>query len=184
MPRPSKTQTAVAEPPAQAFPSVSIIERRIQSGASNARKLAAFSLKGQPEPMAIRAFNCGITGRFYVATEELGWVPITPDEVAGGLHGTDIRAKDGHVVSGQNGEEVWMKMPSRLYHAVAKAKADRIDRQMQSKSALIGRTTKRMEDEAKQADKAGAESLERAAERLGDLEIDTLNVTREAEVIG
>lgn len=181
MPRPPKTPPP-AETSAKAFPSVSIVEKRIASGAPNLRKLASFTLKDQPEPMVIRSFNCGdqgMAGRFHVATEELGWVPVRPEEIAGGLRGEGIRAKDGQVVSGHRGEEVWMKMPKRYHTEIAKAKSDRIERDMRSKSRLVSRTRADMEREAKTADQAGAEQLERSAEALSGLEVETLRVGTE-----
>jgi hypothetical protein len=163
---------------APAYPKIDIVERRIRSGGSNELPLRAVALKDQPEPMVTRIINTDLPGRYWQTTEDLGWTPVAPEELLGGVSG-DLRVVDGRVVAGEHGKEVLVKMPRRLYEAVSRAKADRLERSMQSAAAMRRSMTRNMEADAAQTDRAGAERLERAAERLGGIEIDQLTVSKE-----
>ncbi len=191
MPRPAKAHSAPADTGGTAviadereYPSVSIRQRRIAQGSPNTRKLVKITLHGQPEPMRLRSFNCAQAGR-YDEARNLGWEPITPDEVAGGIFdGGDVFAKGNRVVSGEHGAEVWMKMPEKDYTDIAKAKADRLNKQQQSRSAMKAAVTQSMERDAKDASKADALDLERQAETTQrGIEIDTFTVSRERMAI-
>lgn len=177
MARPATTK------PEPAYPALDVIERRIATGDSNVGRVVTVRLLNQPEPMEVRIINTAQAGRFYQVTQELGWVPVEPHEVDGGLSG-DMRAVDGRVVMGERGGDVLMKMPVRYRKQIQRAKEDRQHRQMASKSALRQRVQTSLERDAKTADRATAEAYERQSESLGGIDVETLNVSRERVPVG
>ena len=180
-----------AAKPAQApeFPTVDIIERRIASGGRNLTRPRQVQLIGQPEPMSTRIVNTAIDSRWYQVTSELGWVPVTPEEVAGGMQG-DMRAVDGRVVLGEHGREVLVKMPTRLYKQIQHSRAQKEHRDMTSKSKFRARTMAALERDAKDTDRAGSEQLERASElldgtsKVAHLHVEEFNVSKEYIPLG
>jgi hypothetical protein len=133
--------------------------------------------------MVTRVINDSTAGRYWQVTEELGWTPVAPEELLGGVSG-DLRVVDGRVVGGEGGKEVLVKMPERLYRQIARAKTDRLERSMQSAAAMRRSMTAHLETDAKASDRAGAERLERTSERLGGVEIDQFTVSKERVPIG
>jgi len=171
-----KTAPEADAPTAAQFPTLSIIERRIQSGSRNLTRPMQVALIGQPEPMVTRTVNTAIDSRWHQVTTELGWVPVMPSEVAGGLQG-DMKVADGRVVMGEHGREVLVKMPRRLFEAIQRSRAQKEHRAMTSKARFKQRVAESFERDAKDADRAGAESLERASELMtGDSRIASVNV--------
>lgn len=179
-----QTVPTPAPTPAAEFPTIGILERRIKTGDSNIGRVAQITLQHQPEPMDVRVINTGLTGRYYQATQELGWVPVHPDEIEGGLSG-DMRAVDGRVVMGEHGHEMLMKMPRRFRQQIQRAKEERQHRAMTSKRGFTAQVQRSMEHDARSSDRAGAEALERQAEALGGgIEVDQLRVSKERVAIG
>ena len=177
----AKRQTAVDESPkAPKYAKASIVEARIRGGHSNKARVVGITLKDQPEPMAVRSFNCDLPNRFLMATEELGWTPVEPREVKGGMSGA-IREQDGRVLSGTN--EVWMKMPARLYTDVQRSRADKLQRDLMSKAAMMKKTQRALERDANDAPRETAEQLERASDAVTNLQLDDYRVGMERVVV-
>lgn len=177
--------TAKADEPVKAFPAIDILERRLRTGDAGRTAIVKLQLTHQPEPMALYECNTELQdgGRYY-EMQQLGWVPVEPAEIDGGLPQGPWREDQNRVVTG-TGERliVLMKMPARYREAIRRAKDDRLDRRMRSRTALMSSTREDAERVAKASDKATAERLERGAEafdgrnKIAHLEIDQLDVS-------
>jgi hypothetical protein len=168
---------------APTFPAVSVIERRIATGDANQLRRVHVELTNQPEPMEVRTVNTTMPGRYYQVVNDLGWVPVEPHEVMGGLTG-DLREDAGRVVLGEGGKEVLVKMPTRYRQQIQHAKEARLHKQMASKAGFQARVQQSLERDAAGTTRAGAESLERQAEGLGAMRLDEFQVTRERVPVG
>lgn len=175
----AKATPATAPAPAKTFPTLSVIERRIASGDRNVLRPRQVALLDQPEPMTTRVVNTAIDSRWHQITADLGWVPVTPAEIAGGLPQGDMRADGARVVMGDQGREVLVKMPSRLYRQIQTARARKDDKAMRSKTKFQARVQGALERDARSADPAGAAQLERAAEAVSGLDVEQFTVSRE-----
>lgn len=178
------TPAPVPTPAAPAWPKIGIVERRIASGRRTVLRPRTITLVNQPEPMTTYIVNTAIDSRWHQVTEELGWEPVRPHEVAGGLHG-DMREADGCVVLGERGAERLVKMPTRLYQQIKRAAAQDEYQALMSKSKFKGRVKQALERDAKTADRPGAEQLERASElmdgtsRVAHLEVEQFEISKE-----
>lgn len=131
---------AVKKPTVEApdSPAISVRQRRISGGARNTARARMIQLKGQPVPMTVRTFNSEISGRIPEASD-LGWIPVTPDEIKGGLPQGDLQEKDGMVVCG-GGREFVFKMPEADYRQILLARELKEDRRMKSASKMRQQT--------------------------------------------
>ena len=185
MPRPTKTTTTATDtetPVTTDYPALEIRRRRIQTGELPALRPREIPLVNQPVPMQTWIFNTADDAmRLYVAKNQRGWEHVTEKEVAGGLSG-DLRVKDGVVVLGHRGEEYLMKMPLSEWKAIQVAKGKRLDEKMRNPKAIKAGAVTQMEHDARDGSRATVEHLERAAERMGGIEITDLNISHETEV--
>ena len=121
---------------------ISVRQRRIAEGARNQTRVVNATLVNQPVPMVTRWFNSEIDGRIPHATDELGWVPVAPAEVAGGLSGT-MQDTNGQVTRA-GGREILMKMPAAEYKQILLARELRSDKAMKSEAKTRQRTAEMM----------------------------------------
>ena len=160
--------------PAPPLPTVEVIERRIREGGRVQMRPLDIRLTGQTEPQTVRVINTAQNGRFWQVTQDLGWVPVRPSEIAGGLPQGDLREQNGQVVLGEGGREVVVKMPTALHHRLGKAKADSLTRKLTNRAAMMSRAQHELGAEGKDG--------ERIADRMAALSIDKMNVYTEREV--
>jgi hypothetical protein len=119
----AKDAAEKAETPKAPRPNISILERRAKG--VNLRGQGAPAIQLKEDGWVCRWFNSEIKAdHIWYAKAELGWVNVTPAELAdpeqiGGFQ----TSPDGFVVRGEKGREVLLKMPSDFRKQIEKAKS-------------------------------------------------------------
>jgi len=123
------TNTAVAEKPAT-IKRISVLERRIQNPFGEGSPPIRLKEAG----WTLHVVNSALRpGRYHDVVRNKGWVPVAPEEIEGDALDFGFDVKDGRVVRGERGAEVLVKMPTRDYDLIAKAKSDQNLRQLAAK---------------------------------------------------
>ena len=128
-------------------PRVTILERRLQNPFGDGSPTVRLKEPG----WALHIFDTSRPGRFHYAKREKGWEPVRPDELDGAPEDQGFDVLDGKVVRGERGKEVLMKMPQRMYDAIALRKAEVTNAQnspRQLKADVMERTAAQYSDQA------------------------------------
>lgn len=118
MPR-KETETAVMTE----TPRISVIDRRLKNPFGLPSR--DIPLKGEKRGWVVRTFcaDAEHPNRHYDAVHRLGWVPLTADDVAVTVESLGfVKASDGRIVRGPQGQEVLMAMRSDDYARIQEAK--------------------------------------------------------------
>jgi hypothetical protein len=79
----------------------------------------------------LRWINTSQQGRFHVATQQEGWVPVRPDELQGNAEDLGLTdQKDGMVRRGPKGEEILVKMPADVFNRIRVKKSEMVVNQL------------------------------------------------------
>jgi len=120
MGRPKKLVTDTPKP-APEVPNIQVLERRLQHPFG----LPSVGITLKTSGWTSRWFNSAILADKIWRAKEGGWVPVKYNELvdpdqAGGTS----KSPDGHVVRGDKGSEVLMKMPTEYWHKLQQAKIE------------------------------------------------------------
>ena len=100
---------------------ISVLERRLQNPFGSPSTTVELKESG----WTVRVFNSAITNDKIWRAKNDGWSVIMPDDVVDldQIGGYGIAASGGHLVRGERGQEVFMKMRTKDYQAIQWAKA-------------------------------------------------------------
>lgn len=132
-----------------------LIERRLKN--PNVTDDRTILLKDKS--LVIHIFNGEKAGRLYHAVHRLGWRPLHVDELVAREQIGDISTtKEGWVVRGEKGREMFMVMPRDAFNKIARKKVD-----MRERKSLHKQGARRQREEVAEAtaaqfgDQAGEE---------------------------
>jgi hypothetical protein len=128
-------------------PRVTVLERRLQNPFGDGSPTIRLKQPG----WALHIFDTSRPGRFHYAKREKGWEPVLPEDLDGAPEDLGFDILDGKVVRGERGKEVLMKMPQRMYDAIALRKAEVTNARnspRQLKSDVMERTAAQYSDQA------------------------------------
>lgn len=112
----------MARTPTKQKAPISVVERRLKSGAVFGLGSKAIPLI-EPERWTLRVINTQLSdARLWEIQAEKGWIYVLPEDLAVKPQEIGFRELDGHVVRGTHGQEVLMKIPRPDYLAVQRAK--------------------------------------------------------------
>ena len=106
-------------------PRISVIDRRLKSPFGLPSR--DIPLTGEKRGWVVRTFcsDAEHPNRHYDAVHRLGWVPLTAEDVAVSVESLGfVKAPDGRIVRGPNGQEVLMAMRAEDFARIQRAKTD------------------------------------------------------------
>jgi len=105
----------------KATPKVSVLERRLE----NPFGAPSVDIQLKEGQWALRVINANVrSGRIYEVIHHKGWEFVLTDELPMKPEELGFRNLDGHVVRGEKGEEVLVKMPKKMFDDIQQAKAE------------------------------------------------------------
>ena len=121
---------------AKKMPTVSVIERRLQAPNIFRTSSEPIALT-EPKAWVVRWMNSKLSpGRLFDVLHNKGWAYLEPADLACDVEEIGAVVRDNRIVRGERGEEVLMKMPSKDYKRIEKAKTEQTMKQTFGKKQL------------------------------------------------